>query len=104
MRLNLRRVREIQELKLKEVADKCHISVERLRAIEQYQELPEFYEVIRILKCTKHYFDEVCAIVWHDIEDHYKPNDYSEYKTIKSSLKIGSLPTEELERRFTDEK
>lgn len=73
MRLNLRRVREAQDLKLKDVAEHCHIGVERLRAIEQYKELPEFDEVIRILKYTNHYFDEIVFIIWQDIEYHYKP-------------------------------
>ena len=73
MRLNLRRVREAQGLKLKDVAQHCYIDVERLRAIEQYKELPEFTEVIRILKYTNFYFDEIVFIIWQDIEYHYKP-------------------------------
>lgn len=103
MRMNLRRVREIQDLTLKELAKRCNMSKERLRAIEQYRELPEFYEVIRILKHTKHYFDEVCAIIWHDIEDHYMPSSYGEYNTIQASLELSEATTEELERRFPNE-
>lgn len=101
MRMNLRRVREIQNLTLKELAKRCNnMSKERLRAIEQYKIVPEFYEVIRILKHTNHYFDEVCAIIWHDINDHYIPKSRGEYQQIKSSVEIANLytTTEELER------
>lgn len=103
MRMNLRRIREIQNLKLKVLAKRCNMDVERLRSIEQYRELPTHLELIRILKQTNHYFDEVCAIIWHDIEDHYVPKSYNEYSTIQDSLQLENLSTEELERRFTDE-
>ena len=100
MRMNLRRVREIQDLKLKELAKRCNMSKERLRAIEQYKIVPEIYEVIRILKQTKHYFDETCAIIWNDIDEHYIPKSRGEYQQIKSSVEIANLytTTEELER------
>ncbi len=100
MRMNLRRVREIQDLTLKELAKRCNMSKERLRAIEQYKILPECYEVIRILKHTKHYFDETCAIIWNDINDHYIPKSRGEYQQLLSSVEIADLytTTEELER------
>ena len=100
MRMNLRRVREIQNLTLKELAKRCNMSKERLRAIEQYKILPEVYEVIKILKQTKYYFDDTCAIIWNDIDDHYIPKSRGEYQQIKSSVEIANLytTTEELER------
>ena len=104
MRMNLRRIREIQNLTLKELAERCHMDVERLRAIEQYKELPTFLEIIRILKQTNHYFDEVCAIIWNDIEEHYIPESYNEYTTIERSLKFAESSAEEIERRFPDDK
>lgn len=103
MKMNLRRIREVQNLKLKDLAKLCNMDVERLRAIEQYKELPTWIELIRILKKTNHYFDETCLVVWHDIADHYMPQNYNEYNTIKTSLKYSNLSTEELERRFEDE-
>ena len=100
MRMNLRRVREIQNLTLKELAKRCNMSKERLRAIEQYKILPEIYEVIRILKKTNYYFDDTCAIIWHDIDDHYIPKSRGEYQQLLSSVEIADLytTTEELER------
>lgn len=100
MRMSLRRIREIQDIKLKDLASACNMDVERLRAIEHYRELPTWYEIIRILKCCKHYFDEVVPIVWHDIEDHYIPKDYNEYSKIQSSLKCDDLPIETIEQIF----
>ena len=93
MRMNLRRVREIQNLTLKELAKRCNMSKERLRVIEQYKIVPEFYEVIRILKQTNHYFDETCAIIWNDISDHYIPKSRGEYQQIKSSVEIANIYT-----------
>lgn len=99
MRMNLRRIREVQNLKLKDLAKFCNMDVEKLRAIEQYRELPAWYELIRILKKTNHYFDEVVFIIWNDIQEHYISKKNSEYMTIKRALKDCSLSTEELERK-----
>lgn len=104
MRMNLRRIREIQNIKLRKLARECNIDVERLRAIENYSALPTYFELCRILKNTNHYFDEVYQIIWRDIDNHYRPQTYNEYSTIQESLKLEDLTTEDLERRFTDGK
>ena len=103
MKMNLRRIREVQNLKLKDLSAQSNMDVERLRSIEQYREIPTWNELIRILKKTNHYFDEVVFIIWNDIQDHYIPKDNNEYMTIKSALKDCNLSTEDLERRFEDE-
>lgn len=104
MRMNLRRLREIQHLKLKELARRCNMDMERLRAIENYRELPEFDEVVRILKRTHHYFDEVYQIIWRDIDEHYKLRTYIEHLIIKKYSTLDeNISTEELERMFSDE-
>lgn len=97
MRLNLRRARESQDLKLNDVSKECHISVDRLRAIEHYQVIPEFYEVIRLLKFYKYYFDEICFIIWQDIDDHYSNRNYSENITIKNYLRLDGISIETIE-------
>lgn len=97
MRMNLRRIREIQNIKLRKLARECNMDVERLRAIENYSALPTHFELCRILKQTKHYFDEVVPIIWHDIEDHYIPSNYKEYNTIQDSLKLEGLSTDDYE-------
>ena len=50
MRLNLRRARESQNLKIKVVSRDTHIEAKRIWAIEHYQVVPNFKEVIRLLK------------------------------------------------------
>ena len=102
MRMNLRRIREIQNIKLKELAHSCNMDVERLRAIENYRELPTYFELCRILKNCNHYFDEVYQIIWRDIDEHYRPHTYNEYSAIQESLKLEDLTTEDLERKFND--
>lgn len=99
MKMNLRRIREVQKLKLKDLSAQCNMDVERLKSIEKYSEIPTWNELIRILKKTNHYFDEVVFIIWNDIQDHYIPKENNEYMTIKSALKDCSLSTEELERK-----
>lgn len=103
MRMNLRRIREVQNLKLKDLAKLGNMDVERLRAIEQYKELPTWIELIRILKICRHYFDETISIIWQDIDEHYIPKSYNEYTTIQTFLKHSDLSTEDLERRYIDE-
>lgn len=100
MKMNLRRIREVQNLKLKDLSAQCSMDVERLRSIEQYREIPTWNELIRILKKTNHYFDEVVFIIWNDIQDHYIPKRRGEYQQIKSSVEIANLytTTKELER------
>ena len=102
MRMNLRRIREFQHKKIKELADSCNMDVERLRAIENYRELPTYFELCRILKNLNHYFDEIYHIIWRDIEEHYRPQTYNEYSKIQESLKLEDLTTEDLERKFND--
>lgn len=84
-------------MRQKDLASKVHMDVERLRAIEQYKELPTHYELIRILKQTKHYFDEVVFCIWQDIEYHYVPRDNTEYKTIQEVIKLESKTTDSYE-------
>lgn len=103
MRLNLRRAREAQNLKIKVVSRDTHIEVKRIWAIEHYQVVPDFKEVIRLLKYYHYYWDEICAIIWQDIADHYHPHTSEEYINIHISLKMSNSSTEELERRFHDE-
>ena len=98
MRMNLRRLREVQNLKLKDLARYANINVERLRAIEQYKELPTYFELCHILKGTNHYFDETYQIIWHDIEDHYIPQNYNEYHTIQENVNHYDNLIEENER------
>lgn len=104
MRMNLRRIREIQNIKLRKLARECNMDVERLRAIENYRALPTYFELCRILKNTNHYFDEIYQIIWRDIEEHYRPHNYNDYSIIQESLQLKDLSTEDLERRFTDGK
>lgn len=84
-------------MKLKNLASQVHMDVERLRAIEQYKELPTHYELIRILKQTNHYFDEVVFCIWQDIQDHYVPRNNTEYKTIQKVLKLENKTTDNYE-------
>ncbi len=103
MRLNLRRAREAQNFKIKAVSRDTHIEAKRIWAIEHYQVVPDFKEVIRLLKYYHYYWDDICAIIWNDIAEHYHPRSNNDYIKIHKSLIISYSSTEELERRFHDE-
>lgn len=72
MKLTLRRIREQIGWKRKKAAREFGIDMRKLKAYEEYDDVPELVELKRMLNIMGYNFDEIIDIIYADIERKYK--------------------------------
>ncbi len=71
MQLTLKRLRQKKGLSLTTASKLFGIKAKTLEEIEEYKRVPEYEELVVILKMLGLYYDEIYAIIMNDIALHY---------------------------------